>query len=137
MHEILNLTGTLNGKLTTTPQILNIRLGKFQDKDGKLIPNQPDTLKNFQNCYLQFNSTFGPILPDKGLSQPKVEFWLTKTFKVLTFCLAITSILLLLPIIRVVIKQKKLKTLVAAMALHRVPTAMSGPINSTKKTTMV
>ena len=55
----------------------------------------------------------------------------------LTFCLAITSILLLLPIIRVVIKQKKLKTLVAGMALHRVPTAVSAPINSAKKTTMV
>ena len=49
----------------------------------------------------------------------------------------INSILLLLPIFRVVIKQKKLKTLVAAMALHRVPTAMSAPINSAKKTTMV
>ena len=52
MHEILNLPGTLNGKLTTTPQILNISLGKFQDKDGKLIPNQPDSLRNFQSCYL-------------------------------------------------------------------------------------
>ena len=137
MHEILNLTGTLNDKLTTTPQLLNISLGKFQGKDGKLIPSQPDSLKNFQNCYLQFNRTFGPNIPGEGLSQPKVEFWLTKTFKVLTFCLAITSILLLLPIIRVVIKQKKLKTLVAAMALHRVPTAMLAPINSAKKTTMV
>ena len=137
MHEILNLTGNLNGTPTTTPQLLNISLGRFSDKYGRSIPNQPDNLKDFQNCYLQFNKSIELNLPEHGKTQPKNEFWLTKTFKVLIFCLAITSLCLLLPIIRVIIKQKKLKTLVAALALHRVPTAMCAPVATGKKTTMI
>ena len=137
MQEILNLSSNLDGTPTTAPQLLNISLGKFLDTKGELIPNQPDNLRNFQSCYLQFNKSFGPDLPDFGLRQPRTEFWLTKTFKVLTFSLAITSILLLIPIIRVIIKQKKLKTLVAAMALYRAPTAMAATIRATNKPTMV
>ena len=137
MQEILNLSSKLDGTPTTTPQLLNISLGKFLDTKGEMILNQPDNLKNFQSCYLQFNKSFGPDLPNYGLRQPRTKFWLTKTFKVLTFSLAIISILLLIPIIRVIIKQKKLKTLVAAMALYRAPTAMAATIRVRTKPTMV
>lgn len=133
MQEMLKFSNSLSSTLTTSPQVINIRIGKFQDQSGKLLYNQPDTLKDFQ----KFNKTFGPSVPDQGIIQHKTEFWLTKIVKVLTFCLAIMGAVSLVPIVRLIFKQKKLKTLVTTMAPYRASTAMAAPVTGEKKHTVV
>ena len=69
---------------------------------------------------------------DNFTTEPLITFWDSMIFKILVLCLMMLGALSTIPIIRLVIKHKKLKTLVTSIALYKIPHVDAQPITDIK-----
>ena len=101
---------------------------------GKNFPKTLQTSRNYPKLFIRSNCSFrirknffsrpraelGPTLPQNPISQKsKSSFLFTIIVHIYPFVGSSIAILWLVPWVIMVIKQKKVKTLVSAMALHQ------------------
>ena len=123
---------------TQIPQGFAIALQPITNVNGQAMFEQPDTLAELNHYYNMKYKELHPKISDSVTQEDNfttkllITFWDSMIFKILVLCVTILGALHTIPIIRLLIKHKKLKTLVTSIAFYKMPHVDAQPITDNK-----
>ena len=139
MNSYINNHDTIvTNTRTLIPQGFAIALQPITNVSGQPIFEQPDTLKELNHYYSRKYKGLHPKISnpitqeDNFTTKLLISFWNSMIVRLLVLYLTILGSLSTKPIIRLLIKHKKLKTLVASIGLYKMPHVDAQPITDDK-----